>query len=422
MKIFYNIKQLLVSDSGLPVNGPEQNKINILENSALVTDGELIHDYGDTDHIFKKYPDAERIDLRGNIVFPGFIDPHTHPVFGGTREDEFAARLQGVPYSEIAKSGGGIFVTVRQTREASKEELLASTLKVLDSMLKFGITTIEAKSGYGLDRNVEIKMLEVLQEADRLHPIDIISTYLGGHTIPTEFQNRPRKYIDFMLKEVMPEIKERGLARYTDIWCEALAFNCKDSEYYLKKSREMGFDIRLHANELSSFGGGIVASNLRADSADHMVYTSDNEIREMEEAGVVATLLPGTMFNLKSEVYAPAQNFIDFGVHVALGTDFNPGSCMSENIQMIMVLSAIQMDMTPEEVINAVTINAAYSLRLHERIGSITRGKKADFIVLNIPNYFFIFYHWGFNPVEQVYKKGSLVYSKNEGVKHVSKC
>ncbi len=423
MKLFFNLSQLVVDENGSGKRGKDQNKIEVIKDSAMLIDGEIIKDYGNSKEMLTKYPDAEKIDLSGKIILPGFIDPHTHPVFGGTREQEFAMRLQGVPYAEIARKGGGIYTTVKQTRAASKEDLLKSTLKVLDSMLSFGVTTIEAKSGYGLDKDTEIKMLEVLREANSIHPIDIISTYLGAHTIPLEYKGKPKKYIEFMLKEVMPEIKERNLARYTDIWCEDLAFSCKDTEYFLKRAREQGFDIRLHANELSSFGGGLVASELKADSADHMVFTSDNEIREMEESGVVATLLPGTMFTMKSEIYAPARNFIDFGVYVALGSDMNPGSCMSENIQMVMTMAAIEMDMTPEEVINSVTINAAHSLRLTETIGSITRGKKADFIVMDNPNYYFIFYHWGSNAVSQVYKNGRLVYNKkNEGVRYDSKC
>ncbi len=412
MKIFYEISQLIISEDGLPTRGEAQGKLQIIEDASLVIEEGKFIDYGNSKEILKAYPDMEKISLKGKTVLPSFIDAHTHPVFGGSREEEFAMRLQGVPYAEIAKQGGGIVKTVEATRKASKEELLESTLQTLDAMLSLGVTTIEAKSGYGLDKVTEIKMLEVIEEANKIHPIELIPTFLGAHSFPLDFKGKPKQYLKFLIKKVLPEIKERNLARYCDIWCEDLGFSARNTEYFLNASKELGFRIRLHANELSSFGGGTIAAKVKADSADHMVFISDNEIREMEENDVVATLLPGTMFTLKSDVYAPARSFIDFGVPVAVATDFNPGSCMSENIQMDMVIAAIEMDMTPEEVINAVTVNAAYSLRIDNETGSITKGKNADFIVLDIPNYYFIFYHWGMNFIESVYKNGDLVYNK----------
>ncbi|MDD2574731.1 MAG: imidazolonepropionase [Firmicutes bacterium] len=349
------------------------------------------------------------IDASGKTVLPGFVDPHTHLVHAGSREMELALKLEGVPYLDILKKGGGILSTVRATREASEEELIKKATKSLDIMLLHGTTTIEAKSGYGLNLEDEIKSLKVAKALDQRHPIDIVSTFLGAHAVPTEYNDKQQEYIDFLIEEVMPRVKRMDLAEFCDIFCEKGVFSVEESRRILVRAREMGYKLKIHADEIEALGGAELAGELGTVSADHLLAISKKGIKKMKQGNVIAVLLPGTSFNLDLGKYARARDMIEAGLAVALATDYNPGSCPTENIQLIISLACLKMKMMPEEVVCAVTINAAHAIDRGGEIGSLEVGKKADIVVLDVPNIEYLPYHFGINHVDKVVKNGRLV-------------
>ena len=349
------------------------------------------------------------IDAAGKTVLPGFVDSHTHLVHGGSREKELALKLEGVPYLEILKKGGGILSTVRATRAASESELMEKAKKSLDIMLLHGTTTIEAKSGYGLNMDDELKCLRVAKNLDKQHPVDIVSTFLGAHALPGEFKNKKKQYIDFLIEEVMPCVKRLDLAEFCDVFCEKGVFSVEESRKILTRAKEMGYKLKLHADEIEPLGGAQLAGELEAVTADHLLAVSDKGLRKMKEGNVIAVLLPGTSFNLYLGKYARARDIIDAGLAVALATDYNPGSCPTENIQLIISLACLKMNMTPEEVVCAVTINGAHAIDRGSEIGSLEAGKKADIVVLDVPNISYLPYHFGINHVDKVIKNGRLV-------------
>ncbi len=346
------------------------------------------------------------IDCSGKVVMPGFVDPHTHLVFAGSRENELAMKLEGSSYMQILQAGGGILSTVRRTREASKEELILQANKRLNTMLKHGTTTVEAKSGYGLDKETEIKMLEAAFELNSQQPIDIVSTFLGAHAVPEEFKNRNMEYIQSMI-EILPYIAKKRLASFCDVFCEKGAFNLEQSETILTAAKQEGLRPKIHADEIENLGGSSLAAKLGAISAEHLAVTSDEDMKAMAEAGVVGVLLPGTPYSLMME-YANARKLIGAGVPIALATDLNT-NCWTESMQFIISLACYQMKMTPAEAIVASTINAAHAIDKAGEVGSIEVGKKADIIILDVPNYQHIPYHFGVNHVEKVIKDGVLV-------------
>jgi imidazolonepropionase len=354
---------------------------------------------------------SKTIDATGKAVLPGFVDSHTHFVFAGYRAEEFSWRLRGESYMEIMNRGGGIASTVRATREASREDLIESGRKRLDSMLSFGVTTVEGKSGYGLDDKTEIKQLEVMDMLDSIHPVDIVRTFLGAHAVPEGFKGREDKFIDYMTDSVMPQVANRNLAEFCDIFCEKDIFSLEQSRRLLLKARELGFKLKIHADEISPLGGAELAADLGAVSADHLLHASDEGIAEMAKGGIIATLLPGTAFSLR-EPYARGRYIIDQGCAVALATDLNPGSCFSESIPLIFILATIYMDITIEEAVTALTINGAAAVNRADRIGSIDVGKAGDVIILEFPSYKYIPYHIGVSCVEKVIKNGNLVFDK----------
>jgi len=315
---------------------------------------------------------------------------------------------------EIMKRGGGILSSVKMTKEATEEELYESGLKRLDSMLSFGVTTVEGKSGYGLDFDTEIKQLETMKKLGKVHPIDIVSTFLGAHAVPKEYKGNEDAFIDYVIDEVMPTVVEKELAEFCDIFCEKSVFSVEQSRKLLTKAKEMGLKLKLHADEIVQLGGAELSAELGAISADHLLQASDEGLALMAEKGIVATLLPGTAFSLKAD-YARGRYMIDNGLSVALATDLNPGSCFTESIPLIFALATLYMKLTTEEAINAFTINAAASLDRADSIGSIDVGKKADIIVLEFPSYKFIPYHIGVSTVEKVVKNGNLVFDKLRG-------
>lgn len=408
--ILRNIGQLVtMAGSEKPRTGREMGEIEILENAYLaIKEGRVLKTgTGDCSNLIGKGTIVE--DARGLTVTPGLVDPHTHLVHGGSRENEFSKKLEGVPYIDILKAGGGILSTVTSTKAATHEELYKKGKKSLDIMLGFGMTTIEAKSGYGLDLVTEIKQMEVAKSLGEDHPIDIASTFLGAHAIPMEYKEDPDKFVDMVI-DMLPIVKEKELAEFCDVFCEEGVFSVPQTRKILLAAKELGYGLKIHADEIVSLGGAELAAEVGAISGDHLMAASDRGIELMAKEGVVADILPGTSFNL-GKTYAPVRKMIDAGVPVALSTDYNPGSCPTENIQLIMQLGSSGMKMTPREVFTAVTINAAHSIGRAHEIGSLETGKKADFVIFDSPNIDYIIYHFGINHTKEVYKEGRLVYS-----------
>jgi imidazolonepropionase len=384
--------------------------LHLVEDGAVgIKDGIIVY-VGPSDEV--EVGSAERsINAIGKTVLPGFIDCHTHLVFAGAREKEFAARIAGASYAEIAASGGGINTTVKATRSADRIELLDDALLRLDSCLGFGSTTVEIKSGYGLDAVNEIKMLEVIDELKRLHVVEISPTFLGAHTIPFDYRDRRGGYLALLTEELIPEVARRSLAVSCDVFVERGAFTLEEGRAILSAARSHGLRTRVHADQITGGGGAELAAEFEALSADHLDHASDEGLELMREAGVVAVLLPGVSLFL-GETMPDARRIIEAGLPVAVATDMNPGSCMSENIQLMGSLAAMQMRMTMEETITALTLNAAAALGLSDRVGSIEEGKQADLLIFDVPSFERILYHFGVNHLTTVVKNGHVALEK----------
>lgn len=412
--VIKNAAQLVTSKgaSEKPLSGKKQSAIEVIENGAVAVKDDEIVAVGTTGEVLNRVTvtaETKVIDARGKLVLPGLVDPHTHVVFGGSREHELALKLQGVPYLEILARGGGILNSVEATRAASKEELVERGLKYCRQMLAQGTTTAEAKSGYGLSTAAEIKTLEAVREVDARQPIDLVPTFLGAHAVPVEYRDNPDGYVDLVVEEMLPAVVNRKLARFCDVFCEEGVFSVEQSRRILTAARDLGLGLKIHADEIVPLGGAELAAELGAISADHLLVISDEGIAKMAEAGVIAVLLPGTTFYLREEHYAPARKMIAAGLPVALATDFNPGSSPNNNLQLIINMASLYLLMTPAEVINAVTINAAHAVGLAEKIGSLEEGKQADLVVFDAPNYAYLAYRYGTNLVDTVVKNGSVV-------------
>jgi imidazolonepropionase len=416
--IIKNASELVTCSGFTAKKGREMSEIGIIGEGAVVIEQGRITRVGPTTKVLAELKASGKdlspfasIDASGKAVLPGFIDSHTHLVFGGYRAEEYAWRLKGDSYMDILQRGGGILSTVAATRSASREELTDAGLKRLDSMLAFGVTTVEGKSGYGLDRATEVKQLEVMADLNRLHPLDVVPTFMGAHAVLPEYKGRENDYIDFLLKEVVPEVVSRRLAEFCDVFCEKNVFSLKQSRRLLTNAVESGLKSKLHADEIVQLGGAELAAEIGAVSADHLLHASDEGLSAMAQAGVVATLLPATAFSLR-EPYARGRLMIDAGGAVALATDFNPGSCFSESIPLVAALAALYMNLSPEEIVTALTINAAAALDRAQVTGSLDPGKQGDVIILENPSYRFIPYHLGVSTVEKVIKGGVLVFDK----------
>ncbi|MDD3511214.1 MAG: imidazolonepropionase [Fermentimonas sp.] len=389
--------------------GKDMSDLNVIENgTVIVTDGVISHILKQGEKANINLSDYTVIDAAGKALLPGFVDPHTHFVFGGYREEEFSWRMRGENYMEIMNRGGGIVNTTNSTRESSEDELIEAGKMRLDAMLRLGITTVEGKSGYGLDRETELKQLRVMQYLNKVHPIDIVPTFMGAHAIPKEWKGREDEFIDFNINEMFPIVAEKQLAECVDIFCEKDVFNIKQSRRYLKAASKYGFKLKIHADEITRLGGAELAAELNCLSADHLLQVSDKGIHDMSNSDVVATLLPLTAFSLK-EKYARARDMIDAGCIVALATDLNPGSSFSSSVPLLFALACIYMNLSPEEALTAFTINSAAAVGRADIIGSIDVGKQADMILLQYPSYKFLPYNVGMNIVQNVIKKGELV-------------
>jgi imidazolonepropionase len=353
--------------------------------------------------------DARVLDAGGGVVLPGLVDPHTHLPFAGTRQDEFRLKLQGISYQEIAARGGGIKGTVRQTRGISLEDLVALCAQRLDRMLLGGTTTLEAKSGYGLDLETELKQLRALQALAGRHPAAIVPTFMGAHEIPDEFRGRNRAYLDHLLSDVLPRVRDERLAGFVDIFCEEGYFSYAEAEHYLTQAAALGFQTKVHADEFTSNGAAELAARLGAVSAEHLIAIRDEEIAAIAASDTACVLLPGVSFFLRLGRYAPARAILDAGGIVALGTDFNPGSSMISSQFFIFQLAVFQMGLTIEQALNAVTINAAYAIGCEKQAGSLAKGKDMDLLLLDVPDYPYLAYHPGIDPLRTVIKAGKVV-------------
>ena len=410
--VIRNIGQLVNPGSDRVVRGKEADSLRLQAEACIGAKQGIINFVGSEKEWRSRCrlePGGLELDAAAGVALPGLVDPHTHLPFAGTRQDEFALKLQGVSYQEIASRGGGIKGTVRKTRAISQQDLVAVCQKRLDLMLLSGTTTLEAKSGYGLDRETELKQLEVLKTLAAMHPADIVPTFMGAHEIPDEFAGNPRAYLDFVLADVLPVVAEKKLAEFVDIFCEEGYFSYADAEYYLRKVAARGFKIKLHADEFTSNGAAELAARLNAVSAEHLIAIGDEEITKIAASQTACVLLPGVSFFLKLGRYAPAQKILAANGIVALGSDFNPGSSMISSQLFIFQLAVFQMGLTIEQALNAVTINAAYAIDRQDSVGSLAKGKKLDLLLLDIPDYQYLAYHPGINPIHAVIKSGKVV-------------
>jgi len=401
----------LSGDNQKPRIGKQMLDIGIIRDGGLaIKDGRIVA-VGKTTDVARAFKAENVISAKGKIVLPGFVDPHTHLVFAGSREDEFQMRIEGASYMEILKAGGGILRTVRETRKASFEKLVDHGTETLDAMLEHGTTTVEAKSGYGLTTKDEVKMLEVMRRLNQLHSVDVVPTFLGAQAIPPEFFNNPQGYVNLVTEEMIPKVTEKGLAEFCDVFCEKGVFTLEQARRILTAGKNSGLKPKVHADKMSLLGGAELAAGIGAVSADHMLFSSDEGIKAMADKGVVAILLPGAVFSLMSSRYADARIMINFGVPIALGTDFNPG-CWVENQQLVIALACHFMKLTPVEAVTATTINAAHAISRANEVGSLEVGKKADITVLDVPNHKFLGYRFGMNLVDKVIKNGRIVVDK----------
>lgn len=406
-----NIGQLLPMASEGPKAGEDMQQLDVIENAALgITEGKI--SFVGTEEEAKGIQAGETMDCEGRLVTPGLVDPHTHAVFGGSREHEMALKQQGVPYLDILKQGGGILSTVEATRAASQEELFHKSSFYLDRMMTLGTTTVEVKSGYGLDAETEMKQLRVTRQLQDKHPVDIVSTFLGAHAVPKSYRENPEQLLQEMA-DMFGQIKEEKLADYVDIFTETGVFTVEQSRDYLQKAKDYGFGLKIHADEIDPLGGTEMAAELGAASADHLVAATDEGIRKMAESGTVAVLLPGTTFYLGKSTFARARKMIEEGVIVSLATDFNPGSSPTENLQLIMTMAALNLRMSPEEIWHAVTVNAAHAIGKTEEAGQLKEGRRADVVIWDAPNYKYIPYHYGVNHVNTVLKDGRIVHKRS---------
>lgn len=410
-----NIGQLITMAGDVPRLGKAMNELGLIENGGIAVAGEEILAVGESDKVEGGTPLAEGctvIDADGMVVTPGFIDPHTHPVFSKTREKEFEMRLQGKSYMEIAQSGGGIRSSVRDLRKTDYAVLKDKTKERLDRFLNFGVTTIEAKSGYGLSTESEIKQLEIINELNMTHPIDLIPTFLGAHEYPDEFRDNHEGYIDLLINEMIPAVTKNKLAEFSDIFTEKGVYTVEESRRVQRAAAKAGLKLKFHADELESTGGAELAAELKAVSADHLVYISEAGIKAIAKSGTVAVMLPGTTFSLAGKNYAPAKKMIEEGVILALSTDCNPGSSYSESTPIIISLAALMMKLTAAEAISAVTVNAACAVDRAGKIGQLISGLQADITIWNMADYRELPYHYGVNLAAKVIKKGKLVVDK----------
>lgn len=403
-----NLRELVTCDPALGA-GP----LGVVPDAALVAAGQRIVWVGPRSWLGEVAisPGAERLDAGGRVGLPGFVDSHTHLVFAGSREQEYALRARGASYQEIAAAGGGILSTVRATRAASVDDLVELALPRLARVLEHGTTTIEIKSGYGLTTAGELAMLEAVRRLGDRQPVEVHGNFCGAHEVPPEYRGRTDAYVDLVIQEMLPAVARRRLARYVDVFCEEGVFSVAQARRVLEAGARHGLRAKFHADEFVTLGGAELAAEVGALSADHLLRARVEGVARMREAGVTATLLPGTAFFLGLP-YAPARRFLDTGVRVALASDFNPGSSMGCNLQLVMTMAVSQMKMSPEEALLGVTLHAAHAMGLEADVGSLRPGAQCDLLLADVPNWAYLSYFYGVNHVSRVIKRGRLVWSR----------
>lgn len=409
--------KLLVKNIGLlqtPVGsyshrGKEQGENLKLQDAAVLIEDGIITAITSEGQLPCNEEEADTVvDAEGKLVTPGLVEGHTHMIFGGYRQNEIPLKLKGAGYLDILRAGGGIMDTVRKTRSASFEELYEKTEGFLDEMMGLGVTTCEAKSGYGLDLETELKLLEVLKKLDEDHPMDIVSTFMPAHAVEEQWKGKEEEFIDLCI-QMMPVVKEKNLAEFIDIFTEDSVFNVEQSKVYLEKARELGFDLKIHADEIEAIGGSVLAGQMKAKSAEHLIVIDDAGMKSLSEGGTTAMCLPGTSFYLGA-TFAPVRRMIDeYQIPVAIASDFNPGSCPSLNLQFVMNLGYLKYRMTPEEILTAVTINPACAINRGDKVGTLEVGKQGDLVIWDAPNVEMLCYRFGSNMALQTIKKGNLV-------------
>ena len=408
------MKKLLVKNIGMLAtpqgkrarSGAEQGEIQILKDAWVLIEDGLISQV-DTGAA-PEAAGAEVVDAKGRLVTPGLVDAHTHLIFGGWRQNELGMKLHGKTYLEIQNAGGGIQSTTNATRQATEEELAEKAAKALDEMMGFGVTTCEAKSGYGLATDHELKELRVIRDLNERHPMDIVATFMGAHLVPAEYKANRAEYIRLVCEEMMPAVKEQGIAQFCDVFCEADTFSVEESRQVLEAGLKYGLRPKIHADEIEAIGGSQLAGELGAISAEHLIVCPPEGIESMAKGGVIACLLPATSFNLGS-TFAPARDMVKAGVPVAMATDFNPGSCPCLNLQFVINLGCLKYKLTPEEVLTAVTLNGAAAIDMADKVGSVEVGKQGDLVIWDAPDLDYICYRVGSNLADTVIKRGVIV-------------
>jgi len=411
--LIHSAAQLLTLAGPHPRRGAGMSDLGLVEDGAVaIRDGRIVAG-GPTAEIRAEFTATEEIDATGKVVMPGFVDPHTHAVWAGDRADEFEMRLRGATYMEIMAAGGGIMSTVRATRAASLDELVAQSRQRLDTMLAHGTTTAEVKTGYGLDVENELKQLRAIHILDQAHPMTLVPTFLGAHAVPAEYKGRADAYVDLVVEEMLPTVKSQiadpQSAIFCDVFCDEGAFTLEQSRRVLEAAQALGLGLKIHADEFRALGGTRLAVELGAISADHLVCTPPAEVELLAQSDTIAVALPGTPFGLAHHDYTPARAIIAAGGALALATDLNPGTCWCESMPFIVALACRYMKLTPAEAIVAATINAACAVGLAHQVGSLEAGKQADIVILDLPGYHHLAYRFGTNPVQTVIKAGQRV-------------
>ena len=389
-----------------PKSGSEQGEIQILKDAWVLCEDGVIAQVGTGPA--PAAADAQAVDAQGSLVTPGLVDAHTHLIFGGWRQNELGLKLHGKTYLEIQNAGGGIQSTTNATRKATEEELTAKAAKALDEMMSFGVTTCEAKSGYGLALEHELKQLRAIRRLQEEHPMDVVATFMGAHLVPAEYKNDREAYVRLVCEEMMPAVKEQGIAKFCDVFCEADTFTVEEARRVLEAGLKNGLRPKIHADEIEAIGGSQLAGEIGAISAEHLIVCPPEGIESMARGGVIACLLPATSFNLGS-TFAPARDMVTAGVPVAMATDFNPGSCPCLNLQFVINLGCLKYKLTPEEVLTAVTLNGAAAIDMADKVGSVEPGKQADLVIWDAPDLDYICYRVGSNLTRHVIKKGAVV-------------
>ena len=398
--------------SGCPARGEGMSEIGLIKDGAVaIREGKIIA-VGTTEEVLAGGwvgPDTLQISAKGKVITPGFVDPHTHALYAGSRENELSLKIKGVPYLDILKQGGGILSTVQSTKQATDEEIKAQTSRRLQTMLSLGTTTAEVKSGYGLTLDEEMRALRLIKELDNEQVIDLVPTFMGAHAVPPGYSEE--QFTNYIIEDVLPQIAAHDLAEFCDVFCEPEVFSVNSSERILAKAKQLHFKLKIHADELAAAGGAELAAKLSVTSAEHLLQASDEGIAALAKQGIIAVLLPATSFNLAKNTYARAREMISAGVPVALATDSNPGSSPTESMPFVLTLACLYLRLTPEEALTAATINAAHAVGRSNQVGSLEIGKQGDVLILDIPNLNYLPYHFGSNPVGMVIKRGRVAWN-----------